>query len=419
MNHPQTSHIYCLLRGQNAAARLERSLKERHYLPLPPPEKYTVLTSSLNEPNLGLSKENYAILKARTTHIIHSAWPVNFQLGLPSFSSSLQGLQNLLTLSLTTRSSSQPARLVFCSSIAVALDTPAPAKIPEAPIADLSHVSGIGYGASKLVGERIIEAADRDAGANASVVRIGQIVGDRQAAVWNDTEMVPLMIRSALTMGILPKLEGERCCWLPVDICASAIIEIEGLDTSAAANLQAEFKGERESKRLLYNLASPLSFSWSEDLLPKLKKLGLHFEAVPFSAWIAQLRELASQTDTVESELMKATDHGESDHGDINSDLIHGNIGDNNDHYPIDLTTTVAAADPQQNPALKLIDFFEESYAHERQEGGITFAIEEAEKASPSLRTMEGVIESGLLEKMLNVWMGKWKGKKLVNSRLN
>ncbi|KAL9043026.1 MAG: hypothetical protein Q9214_003616 [Letrouitia sp. 1 TL-2023] len=416
-NHPRTSHIYCLLRGQNAAARLEHSLKERHYLTLPPIEIYTVLTSSLHEPNLGLSEENYAILKARTTHIIHSAWPVNFQLGLPSFSSSLQGLQNLLTLSLTTTSSSQPARLVFCSSIAVALDTPPPAKIPEAPIVDLSHVSGIGYGASKLVGERIIEAANRDAGANASVVRIGQIVGDRQAGVWNDTEMVPLMIRSALTMGILPKLGGERCCWLPVDICASAITEIEGLDKSAAANPEADLKGERESKRLLYNLASPLWFSWNEDLLPALKKLGLHFEAVTFPTWIAQLRKLASQTVTVESELMKATDRGESDFGDINNDLTHATNGDNNDHHPADLTTTVAAADPEQNPALKLIDFFEESYAHEPQGGGITFAIEEAEKASPSLRNMEPVIESGLLEKMLSVWMGKWKGDELVKGR--
>ncbi|KAL9611143.1 MAG: hypothetical protein Q9167_004196 [Letrouitia subvulpina] len=401
-NHPRTSHIYCLLRGHNAAARLEQSLKERHYLPLPPTGKYTVLTSSLHEPNLGLSKENYAILKARTTHIIHSAWPVNFQLGLPSFASSLQGLQNLLTLTLTTTSSSQPARLVFCSSVSVALDTPAPARIPEAPIADLSYVSGMGYAASKLVGERIVEAANRDAGAKASIVRIGQMVGDTRAGVWNDTEMVPLMIRSALTMGILPKLEGERCCWLPVDVCASAMIEIEGLNKSAAANPaanpEADSREECESKRLLYNVSSPLSFSWNEDLLPALKKLGLHFEAVPFSAWIAQLRKLASQTGTADSEFMGTTNG-------INS-------GDNNEHYPVDLKATVVAADPAQNPALKLIESFEESYGHEPQGDGITFATEEAEKASPSLRTMEGVIESGLLEKMLMVWMRKWKGNK-------
>ncbi|KAL9617569.1 MAG: hypothetical protein Q9160_007639 [Pyrenula sp. 1 TL-2023] len=403
-NHPRTSHIYCLLRGYDAEARLKRAVKERHNLSLPSPEKYTVLTSSLHESNLGLSDGMYAALKARTTHIIHGAWPVNFQLGLPSFSSSLQGLQNLLQLSLATTSGPRSARLTFCSSISVALDTTAPATIPELPIADLEQVSGTGYAASKLVGEKIVEKAVRDANANASVVRIGQIVGDSHAGLWNDTEMVPLMIRSALTMGMLPELDGERCCWLPLDVCAKAIVEIEGLDrpaepedveTAAHGTKTDPSNSGQESKRLVYNVSSPLSFRWNEDLLPALKELGMHFETVPFSTWIERLRKLAAQTTIAEEK----------------NDTNGKNELSQNGEHPAELKTTIAAADPEQNPALKLVDFFEESYSgdHAQQSGGVTFAIDEAAKASPSLRNMEGVIESGLLGKMLDVWMRKWK----------
>lgn len=352
----------------------------------------------------------YATIKARTTHIIHGAWPVNFQLGLPSFSSSLQGLQNLLELSLATTSGPQPACLTFCSSISVALDATPPATIPELPIADLDQVSGTGYAASKLVGEKIVENAVRDADANANVVRIGQIVGDSHAGLWNDTEMVPLMIRSALTMGMLPQLDGERCCWLPVDVCAKAIVEIEGLGRPAEPeDGKTEVNGERTNlsdakqggKRLLYNVSSPLSFRWNEDLLPALKKWGMHFEAVPFSTWIERLRKLVAQTATAEE----------------NEDANRRDESSQNGEHSVELKTTLAAADPEQNPALKLIDFFEESYAGDRaqQAGSITFAIDEATKASPSLRNTEGIIESGLLGKMLDVWMRKWKANGEVN----
>ena len=392
----QIEHIYCLLRGADAPVRLLKSLKA-HHLPVPSPERYTVLTSSLHEADLGLSLEKYQMLKMRVTHVIHAAWPVNFQLGLPSFTSSLQGLHNLLELSVNATSGPRPARLIFCSSISVALDTPLPATIPEEPIADLNQVSETGYAASKLVGEKIVEAAVQDAAADASVVRIGQIVGDTHAGIWNDMEMVPLIVRSALTMGVLPET-GEQCCWLPVDTCAKAIIEIEGLDESARKARQ-EANGpttatvnKSRDKRLIYNISSPLTFRWNEDLLPALKSSGLHFEAVPFSQWIRQLHELAAQPSVVD-----------------NRSRTTANDADRNVEH-----STTAAADPEQNPALKLIDFFEKSYSRgpSRQDGagGVTFAIEKAEKASPSLKNTENVIESGLVGKMLDAWMRKWKG---------
>ena len=99
--------------------------------------------------------------------------------------------------------------MLFCSSISTALNTPPSASIPEAPIADFTHASQMGYARSKLLGEHIICNAAR-AGARSYVLRIGQVVGDTAKGVWNDIDFIPSMVRSALTLKALPTLR-EVC----------------------------------------------------------------------------------------------------------------------------------------------------------------------------------------------------------------
>lgn len=103
-----------------------------------------------------------------------------------------------------------PARFYFCSSISSAAGTPLPATIEEAHIDDLSHAQNMGYARSKLVTERIVKAAGENTEMTASVLRIGQIVGDSRHGVWNTTEAIPLMIQGAGLLGALPSLD-EVC----------------------------------------------------------------------------------------------------------------------------------------------------------------------------------------------------------------
>ena len=181
-----------------------------------------------------------------------------------------------------------PARFVFCSSISAALDTPAPARIPEAPIKSLGQVSHTGYAASKLVGERIVQAAVENHGARATVLRIGQVVGDTKVGVWKDTEAFPLIIRSAVTMGILPKID-MTCQWLPVDTLAEAVLEIVGLS-------DGQWKTEN-GRQLIYNVLSPHTFSWTPELCSALHATNLSaFEDVSFKDWLAHLRSLSATT---------------------------------------------------------------------------------------------------------------------------
>ncbi|KAL8992612.1 MAG: hypothetical protein Q9188_007547 [Gyalolechia gomerana] len=230
---PNVDKVYCLLRGPNPSSRLERALKDRH-LTLNDKAKLSILTSDLSAPKLGLTDSSYANL-SQTTHVIHCAWPVTFQLTLSAFESSIQGLRNLFQLSLDVTFAA-PARFLFCSSVSAALGNSPSPPILEAPIKDLEQASLTGYAQSKIVSEHIVQAAVQDAGANAFILRRGQIVGDTNSGWWNDNEAIPLIVRSAWTMGILPELD-LACEWLPVDTLARSMIEIGGTEVAGGSSM--------------------------------------------------------------------------------------------------------------------------------------------------------------------------------------
>lgn len=169
--------------------------------------KLHAVPSDLSQPNLGLGTHDLNHLLSSLSHVIHSAWAVNFNLGVRSFEAQhICGVHNLVNFCLRV-SLPMPAKFFFCSSVSTASGTPKPAKIAEAAIEDLSHAQNTGYGRSKLVSEHIVRNAMRTGNMHARVLRIGQLSGDRVNADWNDTEAVALMIRSALTVGALPGLD--------------------------------------------------------------------------------------------------------------------------------------------------------------------------------------------------------------------
>lgn len=158
------------------------------------------------KPGFGLDGTTLETLRNHLTLVIHAAWPVNFQLSLASFEPHIVGLQSLIQLCLDVKSR-QPAKMFFCSSMGVALGTQGQRRIIEEPIMDLRQASASGYTQSKLVCEYIVQRAVEDFGAIACNLRIGQIVGDMNLGIWNETEAPPLMVRSALSLGTLPALD--------------------------------------------------------------------------------------------------------------------------------------------------------------------------------------------------------------------
>ena len=284
--------------------RVLQSLKERGIeLESSSERKIVPLSADFGQTDLGLGKEMMEQFKTEVSLIIHLAWPVNFSINLQSFEPHLAGLRTLLALSLAVYRS-EPARLFFASSIATAENTPPPALIPDAPIDDFSHAINMGYGQSKLVGEHMVLNAAR-AGARSYVLRIGQIVGDRQNGFWNDNEFVPLMIRSALSMKVLPALK-ENCSWIPVDTLATTILEVDR--TLQSAPRPCAIDGTNPP--VIYNMCNPHVFSWDQ-LLKELQTAGLEFKAVPHGDWLQRLRDSALTGNVEQNPAVKLLDHFE------------------------------------------------------------------------------------------------------------
>lgn len=364
LKRPDVSEVWTLVRapGQAAAgARLWKALTDRN-IKLSDEEsaKLRAVPSDLSQPNLGLDGHVLEHLLFSLTCIVHSAWAVNFNLGVRSFEQQhIRGTYNLINFCLRSKLPN-PARFFFCSSISTASNTPKPASIPEAAIEDLYHAQTMGYGRSKLVTEHITRNAMRQTDMHARVLRIGQLGGDTIRAQWNDTEAVALMFRSALTTGALPELD-ERPSWLPVDQCAKAVADI-AMNAGAAVS----------DAELVYHLVNPQAFSWKHDLLPALKQSSALpvFEIVSPQDWLQRLAD--------------------SDQG------------------------------PEKNPSIKLVDFWRSKYGKSRPEveteqgegkqkpAGLVFETERTVRDCPSLGLVKDPVAEGLMLRYIEAWMKRW-----------
>ncbi|CAD6891430.1 unnamed protein product [Tilletia controversa] len=162
-----------------------------------------------------------AVRDAPNLVVIHCAWTVNFALSLPSFEQDcIAPLKDLLEL---YQSSHSPKRFIFCSSLASILAGPAPHI--ESPSAAIEYAGTTGYGQSKWVAEQICARSSSCIVGEVVIARVGQLCGDTECGIWNETEAYPLLVRTAVEVGCLPD-SGPSIDWLPVDIAASALVDI-------------------------------------------------------------------------------------------------------------------------------------------------------------------------------------------------
>jgi thioester reductase-like protein len=320
-------------------------------------ERVCGVATNFGEPLLGCPQE--VIQKIRTSQclIIHAAWEVNFNLPLASFETEcIAGTKHLLDLTLSVQAPN-PARFLFCSSVSTATNCSAGSPVPEEPVDDISCAQNTGYARSKWISEHIAISAATKAGADVRILRIGQIVGDSRDGIWNDNEAIPLMIRSFSITGALPALQ-EQCSWLPVDLCASTVLELSGILES-----KPETADSFQASPSFYNVLHPRTFDWTLQLLPKLRAAGIHFETVTCREWVRLLGQ--------------------------------------------------STADPMINPSLKLLPFWTRRYDKADQatteERQLVFSTAKAQRDSTTLREAGDCIETGLIEKFVGEWRRSWQ----------
>ncbi|KAJ5627262.1 hypothetical protein N7528_004689 [Penicillium herquei] len=362
LNDDSVSTIFCLTRQEFPLEAILSSLieKELYITSDEQVSKIVPLTTHLDQPDFGLDQTIIARMRSLVTQILHVAWPVDFNLNFAQFEPHIKALHNLIQFSLSVHQP-QPAVVMFCSSVSAALGAPC-SEIPEGPMAlDTAYM---GYGRSKLTGEHIISTASQ-AGARTYSLRIGQVSGHSKKGLWNETESIPLMIRSALTLKALPDLQ-ESCSWLPVDKMAAIMLELMktcSASTQEATNdiscLETTENVEDDS---VYNVCNSRVFSWST-LLESLSRNGFQFEVVPFEKWLDLLRE------------------------------------------------SEAKGEEHTNPAIKLIDHYEAMYGPKSSSllAPKTFVVEKAERDSLTLRNGRlRIIEDGILDCYVRDWVSRW-----------
>ncbi|ODN75184.1 hypothetical protein, variant [Cryptococcus amylolentus CBS 6039] len=276
---PDVSKVICLSRAKSHAdsfRRLQDSLAQRHRTLTPAAEaKIVSYAADVNSEDLGLSPELYESLRNEATAVIHNAWPVNFVISVESFDEHIRGAFNLLDLTLKAPGQVKPA-FFFSSSVSaqlasdVAVTEVFPAK---------AETAMMGYGRSKWVVEKIMERAGKETKARCAVLRIGQLAGDTENGIWNETESWPLMFKSVNELHALPMI-SESPSWLPVDQAASTIIDIVSSTTLAS----------KPSSASVYHIVNPHLSSWS-DVLAGLAAGGLKFDTVPQTEWVARLSQ--------------------------------------------------------------------------------------------------------------------------------
>ncbi|WPG97699.1 acetyl-CoA synthetase-like protein [Acrodontium crateriforme] len=268
--------IYCLVRArsdQDAITRVLESMQDRKVDV--DTTKLVVYASQFSEERLGLSAAAYDAILQDLTCVIHCAWSVNFNLGLKSFENDcIKGTKHLIDLCLRARSP-RPASLNFCSSVSAVADSPGPDVLESLPTS-LSFAQKMGYAQSKLVTETICLNAAKSTGMKARILRTGQLIGDTRHGIWNAQEAIPMIFRSAVTIGALPQLD-ERPSWLPVDTAATGLMELSLSKIGGSG---------------VYHVVNDRTFDWNSDLLPMLKEAGLNFESVDRREWVRRLRQV-------------------------------------------------------------------------------------------------------------------------------
>lgn len=352
------SAVWALVRAPSvsqASERIPDALSSRNLI-LSEAERAKIVPflGDLSKPDLGLDEEDLNKLKSQLTHVIHSAWAVNFNLGVKSFEEQhIKGAHNLIQLCLSTKTP-KPAKFFFCSSVSSAANTPVSQNVREGPVPQLEFAQGTGYGRSKLVTEKIIHNAMKSTGMYARVLRLGQIAGDSEHGQWNTTEAIALMMQTATTIKALPT-HNEELSWLPVDLAASIVAELSGV-------AQPIPETRLQDEDLVYNIQNPTVYHWTRDILPALHNAGLAFEEVSPKEWVQRLR-----------------------------------AGDQ---------------DPKTNPPVKLTDFFAERYGNVPEDAPMKSAgryeTVETCRDSATMATIPDLIESGMVAKFVRAWAGEW-----------
>lgn len=282
---PHVSEIFCLDRSSNAQQRQEKALSERFATTEQDLKKIAYFAVDLAVPQLGLAVQDFEILVERVDIIVHNAWKIDFNQPLSSFESQIQGVRNLIDLSIRSR---RKPRIMFVSSVASIMKwamTVGKGFAPETVPSDAcSTALETGYAESKYIAERVLYEANQRSGVPVSILRVGQIGGSTMQGdvAFARQEWLASLIETSMTMGAVPT-NVSLIDWIPINELGSAILDIFHSENSSV-----------EAK--VFNLVNPNPLEWDALVEMLIEHFGMIAKPMPLVQWVEELRKSTTST---------------------------------------------------------------------------------------------------------------------------
>lgn len=375
---PTVAHVHCLNRSKDSHAEHLSKHKARNFPSPIDSSKVSFWHSNFTQKDLGLASETYKLLQETGTVIVHNAWNVNFNLSLSSFEPDLSGIVNLVNF---TASAAKSPHLFLLSSISSVMGHRTESNLTPETVVTMNALAPNGYANSKYIAEQLLAHAARTRSIKASFARVGQIAGPIQAAgQWNKREWFPSLVLSSRHIGAVPDDIGSnlgRVDWVPIDLLAGVLVDLslgEPLTSDLLSGALVDLSLGEPSTRASVDVFHPLNLrpkTWAE-VHPVISKklasfIGKELETVSLSSWVQRVRR------------------------DIETTSSGASVKDEGLEKLL-----------EQNPAAKLLDFFEGIAASGSDSDNILDTQLTAQR-SEKLRHVDGISEEWIQK-----WIAEW-----------
>ncbi|KAJ8690362.1 hypothetical protein PTI98_011791 [Pleurotus ostreatus] len=229
LRNPKIRRIYALNRYSRTTSLQARQEEAFKNLGLPlhlldQSHRLTLVETDLADDNSGLTSTLVEQFRVSVTHIIINAWPVDFNLSLPSFEPSVKAVRNLIDLALSSYRTHPPA-VTFVSSIGVLSRRKEKTIASEVP-ATADEAAGTGYSQSKWVAESILQNVASSTPLKVSIVRVGQLSGARNGH-WKASDWLPTIVKSSRSLGLFPDFDDSKVVsWIPLEAASQVLLEL-------------------------------------------------------------------------------------------------------------------------------------------------------------------------------------------------
>ncbi|KAI9250966.1 hypothetical protein BDA99DRAFT_469417 [Phascolomyces articulosus] len=277
---PQVKKIYCLVRGKNLMQRLKKSFQDRLL-------DISLLENSnkVEALSMQLDKPYLGWDEATYNKLKNEVTIVQHCAWLLDFNQPVQHfdrecIQGLYNLLQFAYRKMNPMHVHVVSSIS-ATAAYGKATISELPSPKDPHVAmPMGYAQSKYIVEHLFDYLTKQKNFPCIVERMGQVCGDTEHGVWNTSEQYPLLFIGGNQLGLMPKLSSVNVDWLPVDFAATSIVDIMlKMRHTELVSLQ---------QQAFFHIVNPSRVQWS-DVLNAMQALGMKFDIVEPEQWVEAL----------------------------------------------------------------------------------------------------------------------------------